>query len=76
MRDALGCTKQLQIETIAFPGIGTGVGGLSLKEAARTMVSEIRKHVDGGTSLNQTVLIGFTKNLTCEFEKAIGEIIR
>lgn len=72
---ALECAKQLKIETIAFPGMGTGVGGLSLEEAARTMVSTIREHIDEGTCLNQIVLVGFTKNLTCAFEKAISEII-
>jgi len=73
---ALECAKQLRIETIAFPGMGTGVGGLSLEEAARTMVSEIRRHIEGGTSLNQIVLVGFTRNLSYVFGKAISEIIR
>ena len=75
VRGALECAEQLKIETIAFPGMGTGVGGLSLEDAARTMVSEIRKHIDEGTSLNQIVLVGFTEDLTYEFEKAISEII-
>ena len=74
VRGALECAKQLGIETIAFPGMGTGVGGLSLEDAARTMVSEIRKHIDTGTSLKQIVLVGFTKDLTYEFEKAVSEV--
>lgn len=73
---ALECARQLRIENIGFPGMGTGVGGLSLEEAARTMISEIRKHIDEGTSLNQIVLVGFTRDLTYAFEKAISEIIR
>jgi len=76
VRGALECAKQLRINTIAFPGMGTGVGGLSLEEAARTMVNEIRKHIDEGTSLNEIFLVGFSKDLTCEFEKAISETIR
>jgi len=75
VKGALECAKRLGIGTIAFPGMGTGVGGLSLEDAARTMVSEIRKHIDTGTSLKQIVLVGFTRDLTCEFEKAISEII-
>jgi O-acetyl-ADP-ribose deacetylase (regulator of RNase III) len=75
VRGALECAKQLRIETIVFPGMGTGVGGLSLEEAARTMVSEIRNHIDEGTSLNQIVLVGFTRNLAYAFEKAISEIV-
>jgi O-acetyl-ADP-ribose deacetylase (regulator of RNase III) len=75
MRGALECAKQLRIKTIAFPGMGTGVGRLSLEEAAKTMGSEIRKHIDESTSLNRIVLVGFTKDLTYAFEKAISEII-
>ena len=75
VRCALECAKQLKINTIAFPGMGTGVGGLSLDEAARTIVNEIKKHIDEGTSLNRIVLVGFSENLTHAFEKAISEII-
>ena len=75
VRGALECAKQLKINTIAFPGMGTGVGGLSLEEAARTIVNEIKKHIDEGTSLNRIVLVGFSENLTHAFEKAISEII-
>ena len=75
VRGALECAKQLGINTIAFPGMGTGVGGLSLEEAARAIVNEIKKHIDEGTSLNRIVLVGFSENLTHAFEKAITEII-
>ena len=75
VRGALECAKQLKIITIAFPGMGTGVGGLSLEEAARTIVNEIKRHIDEGTSLNRIVLVGFSENLTHAFEKAISEII-
>ena len=75
VRGALECAKQLGINTIAFPGMGTGVGGLSLEEAARAIVNEIKKHIDEGTSLNRIVLVGFNENLTHAFEKAISEIV-
>ena len=75
MRGALDCAKQLRIKTIAFPGMGTGVGGLGLEEAVRSMVSEIRKHIDEGTSLKEIVLVGFSKDLTYAFEEAIRETI-
>jgi len=75
VKGALECAKRLGIGTIAFPGMGTGVGGLSLEEAASAMVSEIRKHVDEGTSLTRIVLVGFIVDLASAFEKAISEII-
>jgi len=75
VKGALECAEELGIKTIAFPGMGTGVGGLSLEEAARSMVSEIRKHIDEGTSLKEMVLVGFSKDLTYAFEEAISEVI-
>ncbi len=38
---ALSLAKDNEIDSIAFPALGTGVGGLSLKECARVMLKEI-----------------------------------
>jgi O-acetyl-ADP-ribose deacetylase (regulator of RNase III) len=45
-RGALECARQLGIASIAFPGMGTGVGGLSVEEAAKVMVEEIKIHIE------------------------------
>jgi len=66
-RGALECAKQLDIRSIAFPGMGTGVGGLSVKEAAEVMIAEIKKHVESGTPLKKIVLVGFDSILTQAF---------
>jgi O-acetyl-ADP-ribose deacetylase (regulator of RNase III) len=70
-RGALECAEQLKIEGIAFPGMGTGVGGLHPKEAARAMVEEIKEHIDKGTTLKQIILVGFTEDLTQAFQSAL-----
>jgi O-acetyl-ADP-ribose deacetylase (regulator of RNase III) len=44
-RNALLRAKELGLDSIAFPALGTGVGGYPLDEAARTMVSEVRRHL-------------------------------
>jgi len=75
VRGALECAEELGIKTIAFPGMGTGVGGLGLEEAAGSMVSEIRKHIDKGTSLEEMVLVGFSRDLSYEFERAVSGVI-
>ena len=71
MRGALKCAKQLGIRSIAFPGMGTGVGGLGLEEAAGIMVREIMGHIDERTPLKQIVLVGFTDDLAQAFKTAI-----
>jgi len=75
VKGALECAEHLGIRNVAFPGMGTGVGGLNLEEAARTMVSQIKRHVDEGTSLRQIALVAFSDDLARAFEKAINEVL-
>jgi O-acetyl-ADP-ribose deacetylase (regulator of RNase III) len=42
-RAALGLAITKGLKTIAFPGMGTGVGGLGYEEAAKVMIAEIEK---------------------------------
>ncbi|MEM1578323.1 MAG: macro domain-containing protein [Archaeoglobaceae archaeon] len=53
---ALNKANELKIESIAFPALGTGVGGLSKDLVAKVMVEEIKKHIDCGTSLKRIIL--------------------
>ncbi len=71
MKAALICAKRLGISSIAFPGMGTGVGGVPLNEAANAMVLELKKHINEGTTLKKVFLIGFTEELASEFKRAV-----
>ena len=42
-RSALREAERLECETVAFPALGTGVGGFPLEEAATTMVGTVRE---------------------------------
>ena len=43
-RAALIAAARSEFQTIALPGMGTGVGGVAIDEAARAMVDELRVH--------------------------------
>jgi len=73
-RGALECAQELGIESMAFPGLGTGVGGLNPQEAAKAMVEEIRKHLKTGTTLKQIILVGFGADLTEAFIEALDAL--
>jgi len=75
MKGALNCAERLRIRSIAFPGMGTGVGGLSLEEASRVMVTQIKERVDLGTSLKEIVLVGFSDELALAFKNAINKVL-
>jgi O-acetyl-ADP-ribose deacetylase (regulator of RNase III) len=46
----------LKLDSVAFPLLGTGVGGFSVKEATRIMVHAIREQLKSGTSVTRVVL--------------------
>lgn len=73
-RGALECAQEIGIKTMAFPGLGTGVGGLNPQEAANAMVEEIKKHIEKGTAIKQVILVGFNVELTQAFKEAVGHI--
>jgi O-acetyl-ADP-ribose deacetylase (regulator of RNase III) len=50
---ALQRAKELGIETLAFPALGTGVGGFPLAEAARIMIEEARNHLASETPVRE-----------------------
>ncbi len=73
VKAALELADSKGIRSLAFPGIGTGVGGVGLEEAAGAMVEETKKHVDKGTSLKRIFFVGFRDNLTQAFSAAISK---
>lgn len=68
---ALRCASQLCLSNVAFPGMGTGVGGLNTEEASKTMIAEIKKNIELGTSLNKVILVGFGTDLTQAFLRTL-----
>lgn len=71
---ALELGNRLGAKSIAFPGMGTGVGGISKSDAAEAMVRSIRRFIrDKQESktlrIEKIILIGFDDELTAEFRK-------
>jgi len=70
-KGALECARQLGIVSVAFPGMGTGVGGLNVEEAASAIVDEIKNQVESGMPLKKIVLVGFGSDLTEAFARTV-----
>jgi len=67
---ALRKASELNLTSIAFPGMGCGVGGLTKSEAAKTMVGSILDFNPAFT----VYLIGFDDELTEEFRRWLGAL--
>ena len=68
---ALLCASSNGIKSIAFPGMGTGVGGVGPAEAAQAMVEVIRNFSD--SSIEEVVLVGYEAEMYEAFKRSVGE---
>lgn len=76
MKGALECAKEKGIRSIAFPGLGTGVGGFPPEEAAKIMMQELKEHIDKQTTLKEVIFVGFNTELTQAFIKSLEETFK
>ncbi len=60
-RQALRLAAHENMGSVAFPVLGSGVGGFPFEEAARIMIAEIRAHGEGSTCPEVAVLYGYTE---------------
>lgn len=67
---ALRCAEENDASSVAFPGMGTGVGGLSYKAAADSMAEAIREFIDEKTVMKEIILVAYNENLYKEFSRA------
>jgi len=73
---ALQCAETLGVKSLAFPGMGTGVGGVAPEEAAKVMMEATKRHIDEGTKMEKITFIGFDEALTKAFEEAAKSVFK
>jgi O-acetyl-ADP-ribose deacetylase (regulator of RNase III) len=56
-RNALLRAEELGIKSVAFPALGTGVGGFPVDECARVMLTEVDKCNIGFSSLEKVIFV-------------------
>jgi O-acetyl-ADP-ribose deacetylase (regulator of RNase III) len=72
-RNALEQARELNISSIAFPALGTGVGGFPADLAAHAMIGECVSFINGGSasSLRRIVFVLFSDDVLNVFEKVL-----
>jgi O-acetyl-ADP-ribose deacetylase (regulator of RNase III) len=56
-RNSLLRAEELGIKSVAFPALGTGVGGFSYREAARIMIEVTKQHLAAGSGLEEVLFV-------------------
>jgi O-acetyl-ADP-ribose deacetylase (regulator of RNase III) len=68
--NALKRAEEAGLKSIAFPSIGTGVGGFPVAKAAEVMIGAVRDYLDQENSGLETVIfVLFNQEIYSEFEK-------
>jgi O-acetyl-ADP-ribose deacetylase (regulator of RNase III) len=68
--NSLRRADELGLKSIAFPALGTGVGGFPLDECARVMLEVVRGHTDG--SLERVLFVLYDEPAYRVFERVLG----
>jgi len=64
--------EELGIKNIAFPALGTGVGGLPYAEAAEVMIEAVREHLAGETCLEEVIFALYGEEAYQAFEQELA----
>jgi len=67
-RSSLDLAEGNRLESIAFPAIGTGVGGLPIQQCAQIMLDEVITFLSGSSSLKTALFVLFGKEHFRVFE--------
>jgi O-acetyl-ADP-ribose deacetylase (regulator of RNase III) len=72
--NSLKRADELKLISIAFPAIGTGVGGFSIEECAKIMLDVIRDYLPKAETLKTVIFALFDKGSYEVFEKELEKI--
>jgi O-acetyl-ADP-ribose deacetylase (regulator of RNase III) len=55
VRSAMARAREIEAASIAFPALGTGVGGFPLEEAARVMIAAVRDELERSPGIEHVI---------------------
>ena len=74
-RNSLLKANELGIKSLAFPALGTGVGGFPLDECARIMITEVLKYSAEKTGLKKVVFALFDEQSYIIFKQELDRLL-
>jgi O-acetyl-ADP-ribose deacetylase (regulator of RNase III) len=72
-KNSLLRAEELGIRSIAFPALGTGVGGFPLRSAAEIMIEVTREHLSGETCLEEVIFALYGEEAFKAFEEELAK---
>ncbi|TXT54200.1 MAG: hypothetical protein BAJATHORv1_80007 [Candidatus Thorarchaeota archaeon] len=72
---ALELASDKRLESIAFPAIGSGVGGLTHKQSAEAIIKAIIEYAEQSSSIKRVILVGYGEKATSSFAEALQSLV-
>jgi len=73
-RSALRLADRLSLRSMAFPALGTGVGGFPLERAAAVMLEETAAHLRAGSALEEIAFVLYDEPGYAAFAAALRDL--
>ncbi|MBW2146105.1 MAG: macro domain-containing protein [Deltaproteobacteria bacterium] len=74
-RNSLLRARERGLKSIAFPAIGAGIGGFSIRRCAEIMMGEVRQFLQQPTSLGKIYFVLFGEDTYRVFNTVYGEMM-
>ena len=74
--NSLKRAEELKLDSIAFPALGTGVGGFPMDKCAEFMLWEAREFLKGSRHLKKVIFVLFDRDGYEAFEKERARLLR
>ncbi len=65
--------EELSLKSIAFPALGTGVGGFPYSEVAEIMINAVSEHLAGQSGLEEVLFVLYGDEAYRAFQEELGE---
>ncbi len=75
IKAALNLALENGIRSLAFPGMGTGVGGIPYNLGAKILIEEIKEFVEKNDYFNIIEIVAFEKEFYDELEKYASSLL-
>jgi O-acetyl-ADP-ribose deacetylase (regulator of RNase III) len=69
--DAMRKADQVGARSIAFPALGTGVGGFPVPECAVIMIDAVREYAAGGTGVERVIFVLYDRPAYEAFQRVL-----
>ena len=74
-RDAMRLVDEKGIETVAFPAIGAGVGGITQKESINAILRGVLEGRRDSSSIATLLLVGYGDAARATIDEVLGEFV-